>query len=421
MSLVKKFFLPNGIRVLFQKSTGAVSVSVGLWIKIGSRHETNSERGYTHFVEHMLFKGTKRRSAKQIAEEIDRVGGYLNAATSREDTYFFINLIKHKLELAFDILSDMIFESVIEEKEVKTESSVILEELINYEEDPEDYLHNFFYKNFLNQESLGLHILGTRESIKSATSESIKKYYKNYYIPERMTLVVVGDCNYKTIESLAWKYFSEFNKKGKPLPKLKTPQKSFTGYLERRKIEQSQILFGMEGVKKDFDLEVKMSLFSHLLGGGMSSRLFQKIREEKGLCYFISSYSSSYEDTGVFSIYCGTSNSKFISCVNYILEELRNLKFKGFTQKELEDAKTNQIGGLAIAYETPEAKMTDMGIQEIYFSRFYSIRDRIKAIQKVTIEELNSFISQVLGDRVHLSVLGDIQEKKFQALDLSLS
>jgi len=420
MSLVNKFFLPNGIRVLFQKATGAKSVSVGLWVKIGSRHETNSQRGYTHFVEHMLFKGTKRRSARQIAEEIDQIGGYLNAATSREDTYFFVTLIKHKIELAFDILSDMVFESIIDEKEVKSEASVILEELIGYEEDLEDYIYDFFYKNFLNHESLGLHILGKRESIQSATPESIKEYYKNYYIPERMTLVVVGDCNSKTIESLAWKYFSEFQKKGKPLPKLITPKKSFSGYLEKREIEQALILFGLEGVKKDFDLEVKMSLFSHILGGGMSSRLFQKIREEKGLCYSISSYSDSYEDTGVFSIYCRTSNSKLTSCVNYILEELRNLKSKGFTLKELENAKTNQIGSLAIAYETPEAKMTDIALQEIYFNHFYSIRDRIKAIQKITLEELNSFIHQILEDKVHISVLGRIGERKLNTLDLSL-
>jgi predicted Zn-dependent peptidase len=420
MSQVQSFRLSNGIKVLFQKTTGASSVSVGLWVRIGSRHENDQERGYTHFLEHMLFKGTEKRTPKQIAEDIERVGGYLNAATSREYTYFYATLIKEKLELALDVLSDMVFASTISEKEVRNESSVILEELLSYQENPEDYIHDYFYRNFLPNSSLGFDIVGNKDSVSTASSQKVKKYYKKYYVPERMNLVIVGDLEFGKVKSYVEKYFSDFQQKGKTLPMILTPKKSFTSHLERRKIEQTQIILGLEGVKKDLNQAVLMSLFSHILGGGMSSRLFQSIREEKGLCYSISSYSSAYEDTGVFSIYCGTSNSKFLECVQLILKELRRLKQDGFTSQELSDAKSNQIGNLAIACETPDSKMTDIALQEIYFQKFFTIKDRSRAIQNVTLAQLNAFANQILQEKVHLSVLGNVSEKSFRSLDLSL-
>lgn len=416
MEEVQKLFLENGLTVLFQKIPYTQTLSIGLWVKIGSRHEKAHERGYTHFLEHMLFKGTVKRTAKQIAEEIDKVGGYLNAATSREYTYFYVTIPKKELELSLDILSDMLFESTIAEKEVKNEASVILEELISYEENPEDYIHDFFYKNFLTKSSLGLEIVGTRESVSNATSKKIISYYKKHYSTNKMILSIAGDLDWKKVIEIVQKFFSKYKPNSTPVLKTSLPRKSYSFHYERRKMEQTQIIIGMEGVKKDLSLAVKMSLLSHIFGGGMSSRLFQKIREEKGFCYSISSYSSAYSDTGVFSIYCATSSNKFVDCVKAIFEEISLLKQKGFTQKELEDAKTNQIGSLLLSTESAEQKMMDMAIQEIYFQKYFTVEDRIQAIESVSLEELNSFKDTIIGNKVHLSVLGNLTSKQLQAI-----
>ncbi len=417
MESIQKSTLQNGIVILFQNLPYSQTLSIGLWIKVGSRYENFKERGYTHFLEHMLFKGTSNRTAKQIAEEIDRVGGYLNAATSREYTYFYVTIPKTQIELSLDILSDMLFRSLFLEKEVKNEASVILEELISYEENPEDYIHDFFYKNFLTKNSLGLEIIGTRESVLSANSKKIKAFYNKYYSTNQMILSIVGDLDWKQVFDSSQKFFSNFKSHSNPNLKISIPKKSYTFHYKKRKMEQTQILLGMEGVKKDLNLAVKISLFSHIFGGGMSSRLFQKVREEKGYCYSISSYSSSYRDTGVFSIYCATSGKKFVDCLESIFQEILLLKEKGFTKQELEDAKTNQIGNLILSTESAEQKMMDMSLQEIYFQSYYSIQDRIQAIQKISLEELNQFKDQIIGNKIHLSVLGNLNLKQLKQIE----
>lgn len=416
MENIHKQILSNGLTLLFQKLPFTRALSIGLWVKVGSRHETSKERGYTHFLEHMLFKGTTKRTAKQIAEEVDKVGGYLNAATSREYTYFYITIPKTELELALDILSDMLFNSTLLEKEIKNEASVILEELVSYEENPEDYIHDFFYKNFLTKSSLGLEIIGTRESILAVTSKKITSFYNKYYTTNQMILSIVGDLEWKQVLDIVKKFFLKFQSNNVKAPKLAIPKKSYTFHYEKRKLEQTQILIGTEGIPKDLNLAVKMSLLSHIFGGGMSSRLFQRIREEKGYCYSISSYSSSYKDTGIFSIYCATSSKKFVDCMESIFHEILLLKEKGFTQQELENAKTNQIGSLILSTESAEQRMMDMSIQEIYFQKYYSIQERIQAIQKVSLEELNQFKDQIFQNKVHISVLGNLNSKQLKQI-----
>lgn len=410
--------MENGLDVLFKPQPGAASVSVGLWVKIGSRHESSSERGYTHFLEHMLFKGTKKRTARQIAEEIERVGGYVNAATTREYTYFYTTSSQSDLELCLDILSDMVFASTITKKETELEASVILEEMKGYEDSPDDYIFDFYYRNLLQKNSLGLDIIGNRDSILKANSEKIKKYYSKYYTPDRMILCIVGDFQEKEIISLTNKYFKNFQKTGNKNPDLGQIQFSYDKFLETKKLEQVNLLMGLSGIQKDVEDAVKMSLFNHLFGGGMSSRLFQNIREDKGLCYTIYSYSSSYVDSGVFSVYCGCAKDKFLYCTDSILDEIRKMKQKGVTKKELEDAKSNQKGNLAISYEVPESQMLDISLQEIYFNRYYTVKDRMKMLDKVTLDEINAFVDRLLSsNKIHLSVLGNIKNSDMQKID----
>ncbi|HMV44069.1 MAG TPA: pitrilysin family protein [Leptospiraceae bacterium] len=401
--------LSNGLTVLFQPVPNATSVSIGLWVKIGSRYESDDEKGYTHFLEHMLFKGTEKRSSKKQAEDIERVGGFFNAVTSREYTYYYVTVASPELELGLDILSDMVFSPLLREQDIRNESSVILEELKSYEDSPDDYVYDEYFKNIFNNHPLGRDIIGTRESVAGVTENSIQSYYKKHYVPGRMVLSIAGDFPEDEIKRLTEKYFSI--KKESPLVPLENSPvtKSFSIHFIKRKLEQVNFLLGAEGFPRDFTTAVRLGVIANILGGGMASRLFQKIREEKGLCYSISCFPSSYLDTGIMNINCATSKDKFLNAVESILEEIRLLKKDGFSQEELDFAKSNQRGGLAIGYEIPENRMTDIAMQELYFGRFYNYENRLEELASVTLDEINDLVGKVFSvDQMHFTGIGNI-------------
>jgi predicted Zn-dependent peptidase len=415
--LITKHKLQNGITCLFHKSIGSASVSIGLWVKIGSRDENNLERGYTHFLEHMVFKGTEKRTAKELALEIERVGGYMNAATTREYTYFYITIMKSKLELGLDILSDMVFHPLLKEHDIQNESSVILEELKSYEDDPDELLHDFYYKKFMKGSTLGLEIIGNRKSISSVTSESITSYYNKYYTPERMILSIAGDYEFEQISELVERYYSGFQKKFNPTPKDKKITKVKEKYHIKKKLEQVNFVLGTDGFGKEIYTNAKIGLFNIIWGSGMASRLFQSIREDKGLCYSINSYSSSYRDSGIFTISCGTSQDKFSYCLQSIYDEIKKLLDSGITDQELDDAKNNHKGSMAISYELPESKMNDMALQEIYFGKFYTLEDRMNILDSISKEELESLIQKLYSDqKLHLSAIGHFSKDEFSKI-----
>jgi predicted Zn-dependent peptidase len=412
--LIEKKSLKNNLKVLFQKSPGALSVSVGLWVKIGSRHENDEERGYTHFLEHMVFKGTEKRSSKMIASEIERVGGFMNAATSREYTYFYVTVMKSEVELAIDILSDMVTRPLLSENDIKNESGVVLEEMKGYEDDPEEFLHDFYYKNLMPNSSLGLDIIGNKKSISNINSVKIKKYYNKYYNPANMILSISGDFDANHIFDLSEKYLGDFEREATLIPKEPIVPKNLNKFYEKRKLEQVNFVIGSDGITKELNQNISMSLFNTIFGSSMSSRLFQKIREDKGLCYSINSFSSSYTDCGIFSISCGTSKKNFETSIESILEEIRLILENGITENELKDAKSNQKGSMSISYEQPDNKMTDISIQEIYYNTYYSLEERMKMIDNITLADINHLINYLFSKKVfHISAIGDIKEKAF--------
>ncbi|MBL0263879.1 MAG: insulinase family protein [Leptospiraceae bacterium] len=354
---LNKSKLSNGLTVLFQPVPNATSVAIGLWVKIGSRYEDESEKGYTHFLEHMLFKGTDKRTAKKQAEDIERVGGFFNAVTSREYTYYYVTVASSELELGLDILSDMVFHPLLKQEDIKNESNVILEELKSYEDSPDDYVYDQYFKNIFKNHPLGQDIIGSRESVAAATSESIQAYYKKHYIPGRMVLSVAGDFPDDQVQKLSEKFFSM--RVDRPLAALKN----------------------------------------------------EPVREDKGLCYSISSFPSSYLDTGIMNINCGTSKDKLLLAVDSILEEIRLLKKDGFTQDELVFSKGNQKGGLAIGYEIPENRMTDIAMQELYFGNFYGYQDRLDELFSVTLDEINELVQKIFAvDQMHFTGIGNISK-----------
>ncbi len=415
---LNKSKLSNGLTVLFQPVPNATSVAIGLWVKIGSRYENESEKGYTHFLEHMLFKGTEKRTSKKQAEDIERVGGFFNAVTSREYTYYYVTVASSEIELGLDILSDMVFHPLLKPEDIKNESNVILEELKSYEDSPDDYVYDEYFKNIFKNHPLGQDIIGSRESVAGATADSIQAYYKKHYIPGRMVLSVAGDFPDEQVQRLAEKFFSM--RVDRPLATLTNDpvEKSFSVHFIKRNLEQVNFLLGAEGFARDFKTAVRLNVISNIFGGGMSSRLFQKIREDKGLCYSISSFPSSYLDTGIMNINCGTSKDKLLLAVDSIFEEIRLLKKDGFTEDELIFSKGNQKGGLAIGYEIPENRMTDIAMQEIYFEHFYGYQDRLDELFSVTLEEINELVQKIFSiEQMHFTGIGNISKadiKKIQ-------
>ena len=419
--MIEKKSLKNNLKVLFQKSPGALSVSVGLWVKIGSRHENDEERGYTHFLEHMVFKGTEKRSSKMIAAEIERVGGFMNAATSREYTYFYVTVMKSEIELAIDILSDMVTKPLLSENDIKNESGVVLEEMKGYEDDPEEFLHDFYYKNLMPNSSLGLDIIGNKKSISNINSEKIKKYYNKYYNPSNMVLSISGDFETSYVFDLSEKYLGDFQREATTILRESIVPKNLNKFFEKRKLEQVNFVIGSDGITKDLTQNISMSLFNTIFGSSMSSRLFQKIREDKGLCYSINSFSSSYSDCGIFSISCGTSKKNFETSIESILEEIRLILENGITENELKDAKSNQKGSMSISYEQPDNKMTDISIQEIYYNTYYTLEERMKMIDNITLADINHLINHLFSKKVfHLSAIGGIKEKAFLKIKNSI-
>lgn len=419
----KRIVLANGLTILFQPMKHAASMAVGLFLKEGSLAESNRELGYFHFLEHMLFKDSETRTSKEIASEIERVGGVLNGSTSREYTQYYVVAIKDKAELAFDILSDMIFRPLFREEDIKIEKGVVIEEMRSYEDAPDDFVYDYYFRNIFKKSPYGRDIIGTKESVTGITRKSIRKFYEKHYFPANMVLSVSGNLKWEEVIKLAQKYFFFENPKGKvssPVV-IKAPKKSFTKHLERRKIEQFNVMLGASGVPRDFRSVTIIQLLSTILGGGMASRLFQNIREKEGLCYSIYCFPSFYRTTGLFSISCATSREKANRCITLVLEELRAIVRDGFLEKELEDAKSNQLGGMAIGYELPENRMNNIGLQDIYFGKYYPLQARMDALKSVTLPELNAMAKKIFSiPNLHLSCVGDMKESEFQKIPTKL-
>ncbi|MBM9500201.1 insulinase family protein [Leptospira sp. 201903071] len=409
--------LPGGITVLFQKAPHTVSVSAGVFVRVGSRHESPKNAGYCHFLEHMLFKDTEKRTAKEQAEDIERVGGFTNAATSREYTYFHVTVAGKHLDLGLELLSEMIYEPLLKQSDIENEAGVILEELQGYEDSPEDYIHDFYYQNFFPKNPLGRDIIGTRESISKVSHKSLLEFYDTNYHTENMFLSISGNFEPEEIFAVAGKHFSKTRKKKQEGNGLILPKKKWGYFPKKKKLEQVYFILGGEGFQREFHNASKASLFTHILGGGTSSRLFQKVREEKGLCYQITAYPSSYADVGINSIVCSTSKDKFITCMETISDELKSILDHGITEKELRDAQTNHEGTLSISYEQTESRMNTIALMELYYGRNYTFEERVKEIYSITLDDLNLFAKSVFGvPKLHLSALGNLGAKEEKAV-----
>ncbi|MCC5816517.1 MAG: insulinase family protein [Leptospira sp.] len=470
-TLHKKVY-PNGFTVLFQPVNHVASVSCGVYLRHGSSTELDDELGYFHIIEHMLFKGTRKRTSRQIVEAIEKVGGAINAVTSREYTSYYVSLIRDELPLALDILSDMVYNPLLKNSDLELEKRVIVEEIKSYEDSPEDFLYDEYYHEIFGGHPLGRNIAGTKESVLNVTESKLKKFYKKHYLPENIILSVSGNTTLEEIEELVFKFFpissessdstnskssyklkinkksktktnivakknslkgnhisdqSEFypdlpssNHLGSPVGTIKNTgiiSKKFIKKFHKRKIEQVNFYLGAEGYYRSHPKSPALIIASNILGGGMASRLFQEVREKKGYCYGIQCFPSGYHNSGLTSIFCATSPQNTEKAIRLILKEIQSIVKKGFSESELEYSITNIVGGLAMGYEMTESRMNNIAIQEIYYGKFYSLLDRIELISRVNLDELNQvFLESFQLDNFHLSLIGDLKSSQVKQI-----
>jgi len=421
--MVIKYKQDNGLTVLLEPVREVVSVSVGLWISKGSRDENPDQYGYAHFVEHMLFKGTEKYTAGDIARSIDRVGGQHNAATNREYTCYYINVVSDYLELALEIIADMYYNSLFDPEELEKEKNVIVEEIRMYEDTPDEFIHDFFMEKMLQGHPLSHSILGSIEGIGKTTRETITAFYDTHYVNNNAILAIAGNFNPDKARDLVSAYFGKAGNIILPVSPVQigVPARTSREHMEKD-LEQIHFCMGIEGIKRTDEDRWGLYILSTILGGSMSSRLFQNIREKEGISYSIYSFHSSYVDCGVFGIYCATLPEKFGLTVDLIMKECKKIFYDGITATEFEDTKTYMKGNLALSLESNEVRMSQLARNEMTYGRYYDFNDVVKIIDKITLDDYARVCDRIFsGKTFSLVSVGKLKKKmKLEKLDLAI-
>jgi len=408
--MYRKDTLANGIRVVSETLPKSRSVSIGVWVKVGSRHEPPELGGVSHFIEHMFFKGTARRSAKDIAIEMDSLGGEMNAFTSQETTTFYAKVVDEHLPIVIDILSDILLGSRFDPADMEKERKVILEEIKSVEDTPDDYIHELFNSTVWPDNSLGRPILGIPETIKSLSHQSIISYIERYYLPKEIVISVAGNFEHSRLIELLNDSFGKLSRSGIPKKDV-TPPFTRATVVKKKQLEQVQICLGCGGLKYAHEDRFVLMALNTVLGNSMSSRLFQEIREQNALAYSIYSYMTSYRDTGLLTIYAGTDPSNALEVVRLVTRELKKIKDEGITQAEGLRVKNQIKGSLVLSLESSNSHMSRLARQEIYFGRYHSMDDIIKNVESVALDQVQHLAQQLFTpENLSLTILGPLSK-----------
>ena len=418
--MYQKTVLPNGVRIITEEIEHVRSAAIGLWVGAGSRDEQEGNQGISHFIEHMFFKGTEHRTARALAESLEAVGGQINAFTTKEYTCYYAKVLDEDLDLAIDVLSDMFFHSLFDEKEVDKEKNVVIEEIKMYEDSPDELIHDLFSEHVWNEHPLGKPILGTEESINSLSREKIMSFLSEHYAPENVVIAVAGKIKHDDVVAKLSGQFGTFLRGGcRVLEGSPAGQK--VEHYQKKDTEQMHILLGVPGLGQDDDDIYAMHIFNNILGGGLSSRLFQEIREQRGLAYSVYSYHSTYVDTGLFAIYAGTSPKNTEEVIECILQEVNDIRQQGITADELARTKAQIKGGLYLGLESVSSRMSRLGKTELTYNRVLSPDEVVEKLEKVTLEDVKRVIGRLwqrdkisimtLGPAGHEVVLSDVLKK----------
>jgi predicted Zn-dependent peptidase len=406
---IRREVLPNGLTVITEEMDHIRSISIGIWIKTGSRDEDKQWNGISHFVEHMVFKGTQHRSAEEIARQVDSIGGNIDAFTAKECVSFSIKVLDEHLPIAMDVLSDLVLNPVFDGQDITRERGVILEEIKMDEDNPDYLVHEIFTQNFWKDHPLGLPILGTRDTVRRFEREPVLDFYGKRFVPGNMIITAAGYLNHDHFVELVRKHFESM----KPMSNgyHSAPPKIISRIILRNKkaLEQVQICVGVPSYPITHEKRHSSYILNTLLGGGMSSRLFQNIRERQGLAYAIYSDLNPYRDTGCLSVYAGTSKASATKVVESVVSEFANLKRAAVSAEELRRAKDQLKGSLMLSLESSTARMSNLARQEMYFDRFYGLDELIAKIESVTAEELQQLATHFFQtESIAVTILGNL-------------
>ena len=406
--MYRKDTLSNGIRVVSETLPKSRSVSIGVWVKVGSRHESPEIGGVSHFIEHMFFKGTEKRSAKDIAIEMDSLGGEMNAFTSQETTTYYAKVVDEHLPVVIEILADILLGAKFDPLEMEKERKVILEEIKSVEDTPDDYIHELLTNTVWPDNSLGRPILGTRDTIKALKHNDIISYIDSYYHPKEIVISVAGNFEHARLIELLNTHFGKLSRAGVPKNEA-TPAFTQAVAVKKKQLEQVQLCIGCRGINYMHEDRFVISALNTVLGNSMSSRLFQEIREQNALAYSIYSYVTSYRDTGLLTVYAGTDPSNVLEVVRLVTKELKKIKDEGITPAEELRVKNQIKGGLILSLESSNSHMSRIARQEIYFGKYLSMDDIIKGVEKVTAEQVQRLARQLFSrENIALTILGPL-------------
>lgn len=401
--MIKKYTCKNGVRIVLEEMPILRSVAIGIWVKNGSRHESPELNGISHFIEHMFFKGTKTRSAREIAESFDSIGGQVNAFTSKEYTCYYAKVLDTHASYALEVLSDMFFNSVFDERELEKEKNVVLEEIKMYEDTPDDIVHDLLSKAIYANHPLGYPILGTEKTLKSFTDEMLKQYIQHTYTPDNVVISVAGNVSESFIEEIE-NIFGSYQ--GEKLEANKSKPVFNKNWLTRKKdTEQVHLCLGFEGLSVGSEDIYDLIISNNILGGSMSSRLFQEVREQRGLAYSVYSYHSSYEDSGIVAIYGGTGADQLDLLYDTIQQTLETFVEKGVTDKELKNTKEQLKGNLMLGLEGTNSRMSRNGKNELLLGKHRTPDEIIELIDAITKEDVNRMAERIFTKDFSLSLI----------------
>jgi len=410
---IRRAVMPNGLTLITEEMKHIRSISIGIWVKTGSRDEDREWNGISHFVEHMVFKGTQHRTAEEIARQVDSIGGNIDAFTAKECISFSMKVLDEHLPVALNVLSDLVLNPVFDDQDIKRERGVILEEIKMDEDNPDYLVHEIFTQNFWKDHPLGRPILGTRDTVKRFERPPVLDFYSHRFIPGNVIITAAGNLNHERFVELVTQHFEKM----KPATNgfHSAPPKIVPKIILRNKksLEQVQICVGVPSYPITHEKRHSSYILNTLLGGGMSSRLFQNIRERQGLAYAIYSDLNPYRDTGCLSIYAGTSRESAVKVVECVVSEFQKLKAELVSAEELQRAKDQLKGSLMLSLESSTARMSNLARQEMYFDRFYGLDELIEKIQAVTAEELKDLANYFFKtDNIAVTVLGNLNGLK---------
>lgn len=412
VSLVRRTVLPGGLRVVTEQMAGVRSACVGVWVGVGSRDEKPALHGASHFLEHLLFKGTRTRSAMDISVALDAVGGEFNAFTTKDYTCFHARVLDRDLPLAIDVIGDMITDSTIAAVDVEAERDIILDEIAMHEDDPDDVVHNLFATQAYGDTPLGRPIAGTEESIVALTRAQITRFYKRHYRPDNMVVAAAGNVDHATVVQDVGTAFGRFDF----LSGDEEPRRAMVGTTSRklragtvwasRAIEQANVVLGFNGLTRSDDRRFALGVLSTALGGSTSSRLFQEVREHRGLAYSVFSFASHAADAGTVGVSVSCLPDKLGQVLDVVREELRKVAADGITAEELERGKGQLRGGLVLGLEDSGSRMSRIGKAELMHDQLLSIDEVLERVEAVTLEDVRTLASELFSQPEVLAIVG---------------